>query len=61
MAVDETKAVFGPLKKRTADAVAKLEEQIALSESGGAVSSEELTKAKEALKSGQEAVDETQE
>ncbi|KYK57697.1 tubulin-specific chaperone Rbl2 [Drechmeria coniospora] len=34
-AVEETKAVFGPLKKRIADAIAKLEDQIASSEELG--------------------------
>ncbi|KAL2260660.1 hypothetical protein VTK26DRAFT_5263 [Humicola hyalothermophila] len=52
-ALEETKAVFGPLRQRIADAVAKLEEQIAISESDGTGSEEELKKAKEALESGQ--------
>jgi len=56
-AAAETKAVFGPLRKRTAEAVAKLEEQIALSDSAGSADAEELNKAREALKLGQEAVE----
>lgn len=54
-ALEETKSVFGPLRTRIADAVAKLEEQIALGESEDAPA-EELSKAKEALKQGQNAV-----
>ncbi|PSR99400.1 tubulin binding cofactor A [Coniella lustricola] len=57
-ALQETKSVFGPLRSRIADAVAKLEEQIALSESEDAPA-EQLTKAKEALKQGQGAVQTT--
>ncbi|AEO70339.1 uncharacterized protein THITE_2147180 [Thermothielavioides terrestris NRRL 8126] len=60
-ALDETKAVFGPLRKRIADAVEKLEEQIAISESDGTGSEEELKKAKEALASGQKLAAEEQE
>lgn len=55
-AVGETKAIFGPLKQRTEDALAKLEEQIALAESAGTASDVQLTAAKEALKQGREAV-----
>ncbi|KAJ4415105.1 tubulin folding cofactor A [Gnomoniopsis sp. IMI 355080] len=56
-AMDETKAVFQPLRKRIADAVAKLEEQIALSESGADEgSAEQLAKAKDTLTQGQEAL-----
>lgn len=58
-AVEETKAVFQPLRKRIADAVAKLEEQIAISESAADEgSAEQLTKAKETLTQGQEALKE---
>ncbi|SPQ18146.1 78947503-a59f-40e1-9e61-1112fd28ad02 [Thermothielavioides terrestris] len=60
-ALDETKAMFGPLRKRIADAVEKLEEQIAISESDGTGSEEELKKAKEALASGQKLAAEEQE
>jgi len=52
-ALEETKKVFDPLKERIVKAVGTLEEQIAISESDGAAPAEELTKAKEALKSGQ--------
>ncbi|KAI3400267.1 hypothetical protein diail_3648 [Diaporthe ilicicola] len=57
-AAEETKNVFGPLRSRITDAVSKLEEQIAIGESGGgddAVEAE-LAKAKEALKQGQDAL-----
>ncbi|KAK0657110.1 tubulin binding cofactor A [Cercophora newfieldiana] len=52
-ALEETKKVFDPLKERIVKAVGTLEEQIAISESDGVAPAEELTKAKEALKSGQ--------
>jgi tubulin-specific chaperone A len=39
-AVEQTKAVFQPLKARIAEAVNKLEEQIALGEGGGAPEAE---------------------
>ncbi|KAK4444298.1 hypothetical protein QBC34DRAFT_415521 [Podospora aff. communis PSN243] len=52
-ALEETKKVFEPLKERIVKAVGTLEEQIAISESDGVAPAEELTKAKEALKSGQ--------
>lgn len=55
-AVDETVAVFGPLKERTEDAVARLEEMIATSESSGVAPAEELEKAKEALKLAEESL-----
>ena len=45
--------MFEPLRRRIADAVEKLEEQIAIAESDGAGSEEELKKAKEALRAGQ--------
>ncbi|KAK3498437.1 tubulin binding cofactor A [Neurospora crassa] len=51
-ALEETKAVFGPLIDRIAGAVQKLEEQIAISESEGSASEEDLKKAKEALENG---------
>lgn len=40
MAVQQTKAVFEPLKQRISDAVAKLEEQIALREDDSAAEKE---------------------
>lgn len=46
--------MFGPLRRRIADAVDKLEEQIAIAESDGTGSEEELKSAKETLESGQE-------
>ncbi|KAK4191835.1 tubulin binding cofactor A [Podospora australis] len=52
-ALEETKNVFGPLRDRIAEAVQKLEEQIAISESDGTAPEEELKKAKEALEAGQ--------
>ncbi|KAH6853711.1 tubulin binding cofactor A [Chaetomium sp. MPI-CAGE-AT-0009] len=52
-ALAETKAVFEPLRKRISDAVEKLEEQIAIAESDGTGSEEELKKAKDALETGQ--------
>ncbi|KAL2022661.1 hypothetical protein VTK56DRAFT_4742 [Thermocarpiscus australiensis] len=59
-ALEETKAVFGPLKRRIADAVQKLEEQIAISESDGTGSAEELKKAREALESGRKLAEEVE-
>ncbi|KAI9171410.1 hypothetical protein HJFPF1_00893 [Paramyrothecium foliicola] len=47
-AVEETKAVFGPLGKRIDDAVAKLEEQLAAQDKGAA-KEEEVEQAKAAL------------
>ncbi|KAK2073603.1 hypothetical protein P8C59_007874 [Phyllachora maydis] len=55
-ALDETKAVFGPLRQRIASAVQKLEEQMAISESDGGAAAGELKEAKEALEEGQRAV-----
>ncbi|KAK3942730.1 tubulin binding cofactor A [Diplogelasinospora grovesii] len=52
-ALAETKNVFSPLHQRIADAVQKLEEQLAISESDGTASEEEIKKAKEALEAGQ--------
>ncbi|KAI1399640.1 tubulin binding cofactor A [Hypoxylon fuscum] len=51
-AVEETKAVFVPLNERIAEAIQRLEEQIATAESENG-SAEELKKAKEALGLGQ--------
>ncbi|KAI1088849.1 tubulin binding cofactor A [Rostrohypoxylon terebratum] len=48
---DETKAVFAPLNERIAEAVQRLEEQIAAAESEEG-SPEEIKKAKEALELG---------
>jgi tubulin-specific chaperone A len=44
--VEETKAVFGPLKQRISEAVHRLEEQIATADNAD---TEELAKAKEVL------------
>ncbi|KAL2130979.1 hypothetical protein VTI74DRAFT_5701 [Chaetomium olivicolor] len=60
-ALEETKAVFAPLRRRIADAVETLEEQIAISESDGTGSEEELKKAREALESGQKLAKEDEE
>lgn len=54
-AAEETKNVFGPLRSRISDAVSKLEEQIAIGESGDSAEAD-LTKAKEVLKQGQDAL-----
>ncbi|KAI0404857.1 putative tubulin-specific chaperone Rbl2 [Xylaria palmicola] len=51
-AVEETHAVFAPLRKRTVEAVQRLEEQIAAAEAEGAAT-DEIAKAREALKLGQ--------
>ncbi|KAH9998890.1 putative tubulin-specific chaperone Rbl2 [Xylariaceae sp. FL0662B] len=54
-AVEETKAVFAPLRERIAQAVNRLEEQIATAESegeGAAPADEEITRAREALELG---------
>ncbi|KAK2610966.1 hypothetical protein N8I77_004351 [Diaporthe amygdali] len=58
-AAEETKNVFGPLRNRITDAISKLEEQIAISESSGDdgdAAAAELTKAREVLKQGQDAL-----
>lgn len=47
----ETEAVFTPLRKRITEAVGKLEEQIAISESEGA-DEKELARAREVLEKG---------
>ncbi|KAK1973156.1 tubulin-specific chaperone Rbl2 [Colletotrichum eremochloae] len=52
-AVEETQKVFPSLRTRVEDATAKLEEQIALAESGGAAP-EEVETAKLALAKGKE-------
>lgn len=52
-AVEETKAVFGPLRQKIADAVAKLEERV---EEGG--DEKEIEKAREVLKSAKEKLEE---
>ncbi|KAI1356377.1 tubulin binding cofactor A [Xylaria sp. FL0043] len=52
-AVGETQAVFAPLRERIAEAVSRLEEQIATAESEGAAA-DEIAKANEALKLGRE-------
>ncbi|KAK3695017.1 tubulin binding cofactor A [Podospora appendiculata] len=52
-ALAETKNIFEPLHQRIADAVQKLEEQIAISESEGSASEEDLKKARDALAAGQ--------
>ena len=51
-ALEETKKVFEPLRERIVKAVQTLEEQIAISESDGTAKEDELTKAREMLKSG---------
>lgn len=48
MAVEQTEAIFGPLKTRIDDAVAKLEEQIALGE-GSDAPAKEIEQAKAVL------------
>ncbi|EXF80620.1 tubulin-specific chaperone Rbl2 [Colletotrichum fioriniae PJ7] len=53
LAVEETQKVFPELRTRVEDATVKLEEQIALAESGGA-SPEELETARLALAKGKE-------
>ncbi|KAK1994678.1 tubulin-specific chaperone Rbl2 [Colletotrichum falcatum] len=53
LAVEETQKIFPSLRTRVEDATAKLEEQIALAESGGA-SPEELETARLALAKGKE-------
>ena len=52
MAVDQTKAVFEPLKQRIAEAVTKLQEQIAVGQEEGA-SAEEIDQAKVVLSQAQ--------
>ncbi|KAH6648582.1 tubulin binding cofactor A [Truncatella angustata] len=50
-ALEETKAVFGPLKQRIIEAAQRLEEQIATAEDDNGTNAEELAKAKEVLAS----------
>ncbi|KAI0442299.1 putative tubulin-specific chaperone Rbl2 [Xylaria telfairii] len=52
-AVEETRAVFAPLRERIVEAVRRLEEQIATAEAESAPAAE-ITKAKEALTLGQD-------
>ncbi len=52
--------MFEPLRRRIADAVEKLEEQIAIAESDGTGSEDELTKAKAALAAGQKVGEDTE-
>jgi tubulin-specific chaperone A len=54
-AVEQTKAVFGPLRRRIEDSVTRLEEQIAIGEENGAPEGE-LEAAREVLKEGQKPV-----
>ncbi|KAI0125682.1 tubulin binding cofactor A [Xylariales sp. AK1849] len=49
--LEETRAVFGPLKQRITEATQRLEEQIASAEGDGDANAEELAKAKEVLAS----------
>lgn len=53
-AIQETKNVFPPLRERIKDALQKLEDQVEEGQSNGA-SEEEITKAKEVIKSAKEA------
>lgn len=53
-ALEETKAIFPPLKQRIADACQTLEDRISEAEGDDNVSKEDLEKAKEALKKGKE-------
>ncbi|KAK4199123.1 tubulin binding cofactor A [Triangularia verruculosa] len=60
-ALEETKAVFGPLRDKIAEAVQSLEEQIAITESDGAEGKEEeLKKAREAVESGKKVAEQQQ-
>ena len=53
-AIEETKAVFPPLRQRITDAIHKLEDQL----EGGAGSEEEVKKAKEVIESAKVAAKE---
>ncbi|KAJ6782315.1 hypothetical protein PWT90_08638 [Aphanocladium album] len=53
-AIEQTKGVFGPLKQRIADAVDKLEDQLAAAEQAGAPEAE-ITQAKAILTQGKAA------
>ncbi|KAI9653028.1 MAG: hypothetical protein M1831_006235 [Alyxoria varia] len=48
-ALEQTQAVFPPLKKRLEDAVAQLHEQLAEAHGSGSATSDEILKANEAL------------
>ncbi|KAI1183334.1 tubulin binding cofactor A [Nemania serpens] len=52
-AIEETRAVFAPLRERTLEAVQRLEEQLATAESESAAA-DEIAKARETLKLGQD-------
>ncbi|KAI3342630.1 tubulin binding cofactor A [Ustulina deusta] len=52
-AVEETRAVFAPLRERIVEALQRLEEQIATAESEGAAA-DEITKANGALRLGRD-------
>ncbi|KAK7744776.1 tubulin folding cofactor A [Diatrype stigma] len=51
-ALEETKMVFQPLNEKIAEAVSRLEEQVATAEGEGGSPAEEIAKAKEALSQG---------
>ncbi|KAK6581868.1 hypothetical protein PZA11_005565 [Diplocarpon coronariae] len=55
-AIEETRAVFPPLRERISDALKKLEDQLEAGKSTGA-SEEELTKAKEVIKGTKKAAE----
>lgn len=55
-AIEETKAVFPPLRQRIADALQKLEDQVESAQQGGA-SEEEIAKAKEAIEQAKKAAE----
>lgn len=57
-AIEETKAVFPPLRQRIKDALAKLEDQLEAGQASGA-SEEEIKKAQEVIKLAKEATKET--
>jgi len=56
-AIEETKAVFPPLRQRITDALAKLEDQLEAGQAGGA-NEEEVKKAQEVIKLAKEATKE---
>jgi len=56
-AIQETKAVFPPLRQRIEDALFRLEDQVAAGEGSGATD-EEISKAKEVIQSAKKAVKE---
>jgi len=53
-AIEETKAVFPPLRQRIEDALAKLEDR--LEADGGSASEAEVTKAKQIIEEAKEAM-----